>query len=94
LLLDELDQALQRLDKLVVPDTEIADGAATAPLDFCRLDDNETGAAGREFPAFIRCQSVGNPLTAEYWCIGGTTMRLRSSRPRMVSGENSNIPDI
>src|SRR5882757_83500 len=42
------------------------------------------------FPAFIRCQSVGNPFTAEYWCIGGTTMRLRSSTPRMLSGENSN----
>src|SRR5882757_11434211 len=41
------------------------------------------------FPAFIRCQSVGNPFTAEYWCIGGTTMRLRSSTPRMVSGENN-----
>src|SRR5882762_5767211 len=40
-------------------------------------------------PAFIRCQSVGNPFTAEYWCIGGTTMRLRSSTPRMLNGENS-----
>src|SRR5260221_6016237 len=46
------------------------------------------------FPAFIRCQSVGNPFTAEYWCIGGTTMRLRSSASRMASGENSSIPDI
>ncbi len=44
------------------------------------------------FPAFIRCQSVGNPFTAEYWCIGGTTMRLRSSTPRMLSGENSSVP--
>src|SRR5450755_2636108 len=45
-------------------------------------------------PAFIRCQSVGNPFTAEYWCIGGTTMRLRKVTPRIVSGENSSIPDI
>jgi len=27
-------------------------------------------------PAFIKCQSVGKPLIAEYWCIGGTTMRV------------------
>jgi hypothetical protein len=62
LLLDELDQALQRLDKLVVPDTEIADGAATAPLDFCRLDDNETGAAGREFSGVHQVPVGGKSL--------------------------------
>src|ERR1700712_3483894 len=42
-------------------------------------------------PAFIRCQSVGYPFNAEYWCIGGTTMRLRSSTPRMINGENSKM---
>src|SRR5882757_4722122 len=45
-------------------------------------------------PAFIRCQSVGKPFTAEYWCIGGTTMRLRSSTPRIDIGENSSISDM
>src|ERR1700754_1091247 len=36
LLLDEFDQARQRLDEFVVPDAEIADGAAAAPLDLRR----------------------------------------------------------
>src|SRR3954447_8807466 len=45
-------------------------------------------------PAFIRCQSVGYPFTAEYWRMGGTTMRLRSSVPRMLSGENSKLSDM
>src|SRR5260370_3641501 len=45
-------------------------------------------------PAFIRCQSVGKPFTAEYWCIGGTTMRLRSSTPRIDIGENSSVSDM
>jgi hypothetical protein len=45
-------------------------------------------------PAFITCQSVGKPFTAEYWCIGGTTMRLRSSTPRIDIGENSSVSDI
>src|SRR3569833_3287726 len=45
-------------------------------------------------PAFIRCQSVGYPFSAEYWYKGSTTMRLRNSTFRIVSGENSNISDI
>src|SRR5580692_8566854 len=40
-------------------------------------------------PAFIRCQSVGKPFTAEYWCIGGTTIRLRKDMSRIENGENS-----
>src|SRR6516225_834305 len=40
-------------------------------------------------PAFTRCQSVGKPFTAEYWCIGGTTIRLRSDTSRIENGENS-----
>ena len=58
LLLDEFDQALQRLDECVVPDSEIAHGAAAAPLDLCRFDDDEAGAAGREF-AGIHQMPVG-----------------------------------
>jgi hypothetical protein len=34
------------------------------------------------------------PLQLNTGCIGGTTMRLRSLTPPMVSGENSNIRDI
>src|ERR1700682_6818555 len=49
LLLDEYDKALQRLNEGVVPDSEIAHRAAAAPLDLCRLDDDEARAAGREF---------------------------------------------
>jgi hypothetical protein len=45
-------------------------------------------------PAFIKCQSVGKPLIAEYWCIGGTTMRFFSVTPRIVIGENSSVPDM
>src|SRR5499427_2189288 len=45
-------------------------------------------------PAFIRCQSVGKPFTAEYWCIGGTTMRLRKVTPRIVKGENNENSDM
>src|SRR6201996_2447780 len=40
-------------------------------------------------PAFIRCQSVGKPFTAEYWCIGGTTIRLRRDTSRIENGVNS-----
>ncbi len=58
LLLDEFDEAPERLDEFVVPDAEIADRAAAAPLHFCRLDDNETGAAGSEF-AGIHQMPVG-----------------------------------
>src|SRR5262249_4650551 len=42
------------------------------------------------FPAFIRCQSVGKPLIAEYWCIGATTMRFLSSTSLRLIGENGN----
>ena len=31
---------------------------------------------------------------AEYWCIGGTTMRFFNSTPRIVIGENSSVPDM
>ena len=46
LLLDEFDQPRQRLDEFVLPDAEIADRAAAAPLDLGRFDDYQPGAAG------------------------------------------------
>jgi hypothetical protein len=88
LLLDEFDEAAQRLDEFIVPDAEIAKRAAAAAFYFCGFTTTRPAPAAN-LPAFIRCQSVGKPFTAEYWCIGGTTLRLRSARPRMVSGENS-----
>src|SRR5262249_6522721 len=48
LLLDEFDETAERLDELVVPDAEIADRAAAAPLDLGGFHDDEPGAAGRE----------------------------------------------
>jgi len=45
LLLDEFDQTLQRFDKGVVPNAEIAQCAAAAPLHFGRFDDDQTRAA-------------------------------------------------
>ena len=30
----------------------------------------------------VKCQSVAPPLSAEYWHIGATMMRLGSDRPR------------
>jgi hypothetical protein len=49
LLLDESGQAPERLDERVVPDAEVTQRAATAALDLGRLDDDQAGAAGREF---------------------------------------------
>jgi hypothetical protein len=94
LLPDELHQAAQRRDEGIVPDAEIADGAAAAPLDLGRFDHDKPRPSGGELAGIHRCQSVGNPFTAQYWCIGGTTMRLRRLMPRMVIGENSSRPDI
>src|SRR6267378_4608810 len=36
----------------------------------------------------VKCQSLASPLTAEYWHIGATMMRLGSVRPRRAIGEN------
>jgi hypothetical protein len=48
LLLDEGDETAERLDELVVPDAEIAHGAAAAPLHLGRFHDDKPRAAGRE----------------------------------------------
>jgi hypothetical protein len=48
LLLDEFDQTAERFDERIVPDAEIAERAAAAPLDLGRFDHHEPGAAGRE----------------------------------------------
>ena len=39
-------------------------------------------------PRCIRCQSLAQPSSAEYWHMGETTMRLASSRPASRKGEN------
>ena len=39
-------------------------------------------------PRCIRCQSLAQPSSAEYWHIGETTMRLASSRPATRKGVN------
>src|SRR5690242_5097339 len=38
---------------------------------------------------WVKCQSVADPSTAEYWHIGATMMRLASFRSRNWIGENS-----
>ena len=37
----------------------------------------------------MRCQSVGKPLTAEYWCMGATTTRFFRVSCRRVIGVKS-----
>ena len=37
---------------------------------------------------WVKCQSVAEPSTAEYWHIGATMMRLGNFRPRNWIGEN------
>ena len=51
---------------------------------------NRNSPPAANLPAFIRCQSVGNPFTAEYWCIGATTTRFLSVTSRMEIGSNNN----
>ena len=62
LLLDELDQPRQRLDEGVVPDSEIADGAAAAPFDLGGFDDDEAGAAGCELAGIHQMPVGRKPL--------------------------------
>ena len=38
---------------------------------------------------WVKCQSVAEPSSAEYWHIGETMMRFASFRPRNSIGENS-----
>src|ERR1044072_468312 len=40
-------------------------------------------------PRCVICQSPMTPSVAEYWHIGATLMRLASSRPLILYGENS-----
>src|SRR5947207_15368784 len=40
-------------------------------------------------PRWVMCQSPITPSTALYWHIGATVMRLTSSRPLILYGENS-----
>src|SRR5262245_39233172 len=39
-------------------------------------------------PRCMRCHSLAQPSSAEYWHIGETTMRLASSRPATRKGVN------
>jgi hypothetical protein len=66
LLLDEFDEPAERLNEGVVPDAEIADRVAAAPLDLVNSTTTRPAPPAANLPAFIRCQSVGKPFTAEY----------------------------
>ena len=37
---------------------------------------------------WVKCQSVAEPFSAEYWHIGETMMRFGNFRPRNSIGEN------
>src|SRR5215467_7007695 len=71
LLLDEFDQTLQRFDKSVVPDAEIAQCAATAPLHLGRFDDHQTRAARGELAGIHQMPIGRKPLD------GGVLMHWR-----------------
>src|SRR3954449_1493187 len=62
LLLDELDQAFQRLDENIVPDAEVAQRAAAPPLDLGRLDHNEARATSRELSGIHQMPVRRKPL--------------------------------
>src|SRR5258708_11868308 len=53
LLLYESDETRDRLHKSVVPNAEIADGAAAAPLDLCRFDANQAPPPAPEFSPIL-----------------------------------------
>src|SRR5271169_1159658 len=42
-------------------------------------------------PRWVMCQSFAQPSSALYWHIGETTMRLASSTPASLIGENSEV---
>ena len=45
---NEVGEAFEVRDEVVIPEPEIADGAAAAAFDLGRLDHHHAGAAGRE----------------------------------------------
>jgi hypothetical protein len=47
---DEVDAALEAGNEGIVPQAEVADRAAAAPLDLGRFHEDEAGAAGRVAP--------------------------------------------
>jgi hypothetical protein len=62
LLLDEFDQTPQRFDEGVVPNAEIAQCAATAPLHFGRFDDDQTRAACGELAGIHQMPICRKPV--------------------------------
>ncbi len=45
-------------------------------------------------PRCIMCQSVALPSSAEYWHMGAITIRLASSRPASLMGENKALMGV
>src|SRR6202043_246994 len=43
---------------------------------------------------WVKCQSLASPLSAEYWHIGATMMRLGRARSRSLIGENRALMGI
>ncbi len=86
LTVDEPRDARERLDVLIVPDTQIL--RRDAPLGQAAVASTMTSPAppAARLPRCTRCQSLAKPSSAEYWHIGETAMRLRKVTPRRFSG--------
>ena len=68
---------------------EAAVGDAAAALDAGRLDRDHPGLRHAQLIQCWRCQSVGEPSSAEYWHIGATAMRLGTVMGPTARGEKS-----
>ena len=73
--LDEIGQTLDPGDELVIPQRQIADGAATAPVDLGAFDEHQPRAAGGE-PADIHQVPVGGKAV-----VGGVLVHRRDADP-------------
>ena len=75
--------------KCIVPDAEVADGAAAAALDLGRFHDHQPGAAGGIAAGIHQVPVGGEALVGGYWCIGATTTRFFKVTSRIEIGWNS-----
>ena len=82
------DHARERGFVVVGIQAQTAVGDAAMPFDLGCLHDHQAAPECAIIPRCIRCQSLAQPSSAEYWHMGDTTMRLASSRPARRKGEN------
>jgi hypothetical protein len=87
--MDEVGDAPQGRDVLVLPDPQVA--RADAALGATALASVITSPAPpvAKAPRCTKCQSFANPSSLEYWHIGDTPIRFLNSTSRNLSGEKS-----